>query len=100
MKPLGWVRWNGVPCKSCQKQLVRPTSVGVEAGAEAEAAGAAEAAAAVAPVSVAAADVHEPATRGAEAEVRAGQLAWAATGVVEAWVEASEAAEAAEAAAV
>lgn len=79
---------------------MRPTSVGVEAGAEAEAAGAAEAAAAVAPVSVAAADVHEPSTRGAEAEVGAGQLAWAATGVVEAGVEASEAAEAAEAAAV
>ena len=38
-----------------------------EAGAEAEAAGAAEAAAPVAPVSVAAADAHEPATRGAEA---------------------------------
>ena len=39
--------------------------------------------------------VHEPATGGAEAEVGAGQLAWAATGVVEAGVEASEAASAA-----
>jgi hypothetical protein len=96
MKPLGWVRWNGEsllpgplgsvwqsqggerraqpPAPCLLPERLAPTTVEVEAGAEAEAAGVAEAAAAAMFLEELAV-VHEPANGGAEAGAEAGAAA-------------------------